>query len=84
MAKTNILILLLLILFVFYICKNKEHFVYMNKIYNTGGNCNDYIPKYNSCNLTLSFENENNQNIENIENFACPCSNRYKKYSRIN
>jgi hypothetical protein len=74
MTKTNIVILLLLILFVFYICENKEHFVYMNKIYNTCGNCNDYIPNYNSCNLTPSLDNEN------IENFTCPCSKRYKNY----
>ena len=47
---------------------------------NTGGTCNDYIPNYNSCNLNPSFDYENN---ENIENFACPCSNRYKNYSKI-
>ena len=77
MTKTHIFLLLLLILFVFYICQNEEHFVYMNKIYNTGGNCNDYIPNYNSCNLTPSFDNNDN---DNVENFACPCSKRYRNY----
>ena len=72
MNKNNIVILLLLILFVFYICQNKEHFVYMNKIYNKGGTCNDYIPNYKSCNITHSFDSN--------ENFTCPCSKRYRYY----
>ena len=70
MNSTNTVIILVLILFVLYIGQNQENFVL--NVYGVGGNCNDYIPDYNSCNVVPTFDSDN------IENFACPCSKRYQ------
>lgn len=72
MNKSNIIILFIVIIIIIKIIdSSKEHFVYVKRIYDQGGSCNDYIPDYTDC-KKFPFDNDTNENFD--------CSNNYSKY----